>query len=98
MELFRTCKGLTTGSPHSVYLAVLCVFYAIYTLNNIGPRLDFQLGAAGVDRRFPALTSTPHAELKALMNIVLQQHLGRFGLTEEAADNSVGQTRQHLQT
>ena len=102
MKLFRTCKGLTTGSPLSVYLAVLCVFYAIYNMNNtarstihliedyLGPVSTFKWGLLEWIDDFLLLTSTPHAELKAMMNTVLQQHLGRFGVTEEAADNYVG--------
>ena len=62
-ELFRTCKGLATGSPLSVYLAVLCVFFALYNMHNnvrstihvmgdcVGEGSTFKYGLlVGVDR------------------------------------------------
>ena len=55
----------------------------------LGPASTFNWGLLEWIDDFLFLTSTPHVELEALMNTVLQQHLGRFGLIEEAADNSV---------
>ena len=89
-QLFRTCKGLTTGSLLSVYLAVLCVFYALYNINNIarstihlveeyvGQGSTFKFGLLDWIDDFVLFISTAHVSLKHLMNKILKQHLSRF--------------------